>query len=175
MKGCSYFVEDEQIDNNTASLSTLLNGQLTYPETQTLNKETIDTGAEMFIFLNSCPREQTQDKWKSFFNKIIADSGSVTEILLTLMNVRRLAPPDINKMADHLILKINEQTSFSLTDFKQHNPNIIDGLVFINKILLSSSGSMSMSITMFFLLKHFNFKKPKKSLELDSKDLVIKF
>ena len=88
-------------------MSALLNGQISYPETQTLNKETIDTGAEMFIFLNSCPREQTQDKWKSFFNKIIADSGSVTEILLTLMNVRKLAPPDIKKMADHLIQKIN--------------------------------------------------------------------
>ena len=108
MKNCTGFVSDEDIKQHFNSLSLLLGIHNVTSTLENHSEKDISTGAEMFIYLNSCP-----SYWVYFYHEILNSKNSFTEIIqLTFNTLKRRTKREGQLIASHFLSKLSPELGF---------------------------------------------------------------
>ena len=113
------FISYDTIQNNLNNLSSLLNVAVTNvndesEDTQNLSNESIDTGAEVFLYLNMCPSDNQYDFWLDFYNyDFFSEIYSGPEKLLTLLKIKNNGKSrDGEQIANKVMSKLASEVGF---------------------------------------------------------------
>ena len=105
---CSGFVSDEDINHHFDSLSLLLGINNVTSKIENLSEKEISTGAEMFVYLNSCP-----SYWVYFYHEILNSTNSFPEIIqLTLNTLKRKTKRKGEYIASKFLSKLSSELGF---------------------------------------------------------------
>ena len=102
------FISGEDIRKNFESISLLLGINNVTSKLENLSEEDISTGAEMFLYLNSCP-----SYWVYFYHEILNSTNSVPEIIqLTLNTFKKQTNRKGELIANQYLTKLAPELGF---------------------------------------------------------------
>ena len=108
VKNCTGFVPDEDIKKHFDSLSLLLGVDNVTNKIESLSEKDISDGAEMFVYLNSCP-----SYWVYFYHEILDAKNSFPEIIqLTLNTLKRRTKKEGQFIASQFLSKLSPELGF---------------------------------------------------------------
>ena len=108
VKICSGFVPDEDIKQHFESLSMLLGVNNVTSTIVNVTEIDISNGAEMFVYLNSCP-----SYWVYFYHELFNSTNAVSEMIqLTLETSKRKTVRKGEYIAGQLLSKLSAELGF---------------------------------------------------------------
>ena len=123
----SRFLADDKIQNNLNNLSSLLNVTEELDDIQNLSNATIDTGAEVFLYLNMHPSDIQYDFWFDFYNvDFFSEIYSGPEKLLTLLKIKNDGKSrDGEQIANKVMSKVSSEVGFQYFQSKMSLERVI--------------------------------------------------
>ena len=123
---CTYLLANDEIKKNILSLIDLLdtstpNANITYHSQRNLTKDIINSAAELFLLLNSCPKT-SKNKTKYFFKQVFDSKlfdPTNSGIILYTLNAMKLFSNDERIIASNILEKVS--ALFNLTFVQSQN------------------------------------------------------
>ena len=115
---CSYLVSNDLIKNHSITLMQLLNVSTLSPEILNLSKAVIKDGAEMFLYLNTCPQNDEKESLYWHYHEILKTKLTSSGIFLYLLNSVKSSSLDGRKIAIQILEKFS-----SLMKLRYLRPN----------------------------------------------------
>ena len=102
------FVSSDDIKRHFESLSLLLGVNNVTSKVENLSEQNIKVGADMFVYLNSCP-----SYWVYFYHEIFNSTNSVSEIIqLTMNTLKKKTKRKGELIASQLLWKLSSELEF---------------------------------------------------------------
>lgn len=122
---CTYLLPNEDIEENNWYFMDYLN--ISEVEKQkNLSEDVINSGADMFHYLNSCPKTETKKDIKTFFERVFKKylfEPTNSGIILYTLNAKRLFPNDKRIIASKILEKVLKVLDLSLVPFQNFLKN----------------------------------------------------
>ena len=126
---CTYLFTNEEIKSNILSFKALLNTSssnpnITYNSQKNLTKGVINSAAELFLHLNSCPEnirtsvEETEEFFRQVFKGVMFEPTNLGIILYTL-NAMKLFPNDGRIIALNILGEVSALFNLSVVQSKK--------------------------------------------------------
>ena len=121
---CQYLLSNEDINKNIWSFIDLLNTStsnwnISYHIQKNLTEDVINSGAKLFLYLNSCPKSQTYiDFFNQVFEKTLYEGENYSGMILYTLNAINLFPNDGRIIGSKILEKISN--IFELPFFPPH-------------------------------------------------------
>ena len=126
---CTYLLTNEEIKSNILSFKALLNTSssnpnITYHSQKNLTKGVINSAAELFLYLNSCPEnirtsvEETEEFFRQVFKGVMFEPTNLGIILYTL-NAMKLFPNDGRIIALNILGEVSALFNLSVVQSKK--------------------------------------------------------
>ena len=107
-QNCSTWLNKEDVLSNLQDLYDRLKVFNVSDEIQNISLVKINTAAEMFVYLNICPKDEARKEWEAIYNEIILKSTSVSGLLASLFRIMKRFPGDGKVLAQAMLRKIEK-------------------------------------------------------------------
>ena len=120
---CQYLLSNEDINKNIWSFIDLLNISSSlnksYHIQKNLTKDVINSGAKLFLYLNSCPKSKTYlNYFYQVFENTLFEGENYSGLILYMLNAIKLFPNDGRIIGSKILEKISNL--FELPLFPPH-------------------------------------------------------
>ena len=107
-QNCSTWLNKEDVSSNLQDLYDRLEVFNVSDKAQNLSSVNINIAAEMFVYLNICPKDELKEEWKAIYNELIKKSDSVSGLLASLYRIMKRFPGDGKVLAQAMLRKIEK-------------------------------------------------------------------
>ena len=137
-KPCKDFISVSDIKINNEKLSKLIGVyNITNEEAKNLSKDSINTGSEMFVVLNSCPSNFERLYWRPIY-------GPESRIAITALNIVKKAKEEYKAKAIKMFTKIISTLEFQHISFPNDSNGHFEKRIDVKgEMLLTLSSSIS--------------------------------
>ena len=125
-KTCTFLIPNDDIEENNWYVMYLLNISAS-EEQKNLTKDDINSGAEMFLYLNSCPQTETKEDIETIFERVFKKylfEPTNSGIVLYTLNAKRRLSNDKRIIASKILEKISTVFNLSLVPLQKDFLNL---------------------------------------------------
>ena len=108
-QNCSTWLNKEDVSSNLQDLYDRLEVFNVSNKAHNISLDNLNTAAEMFVYLNICPKDEEREEWKAIYNELIKKSNSVSGLLTSLFRIMKRFPGDGNVLAQAMLKKIEKR------------------------------------------------------------------
>ena len=125
-KTCTFLIPNDDIEENNWYVMYLLNISAS-EEQKNLTEDDINSGAEMFLYLNSCPQTETKEDIETIFERVFKKylfEPTNSGIVLYTLNAKRRLSNDKRIIASKILEKISTVFNLSLVPLQKDFLNL---------------------------------------------------
>ena len=107
-QNCSTWLNKEDVSSNLQDLYDRLEVFNVSNKAHNISLDNLNTAAEMFVYLNICPKDKEREEWRAIYNETIKYSDSVSGLLASLFRIMKRFPGDGKVLAQAMLRKIEK-------------------------------------------------------------------
>ena len=123
---CTYLLTNNQIETNIRSFKRIVKSSTSFLQ-KNLTKDVINSGAKMFLYLNSCPKTKNKLNFETYFSKVFhgrtssfvgpTNSGTI----LYLLTAMKLFPNDQRVIVSKVLEKVLSNFNLPIPSYNSYN------------------------------------------------------
>ena len=107
-QNCYTWLNKVDVSSNLQDLYDKIKVSNVSDKAQNISLVNLNTAAEMYVYLNICPKDEEREEWKAIYNQLIKKSTSVSGLLVSLFRIMKMFPGDGKLLAQAMLKKLEK-------------------------------------------------------------------